>query len=253
MKIFNLNANNFGGPYDTKPKKKDLSWGEYNKVRYEFEQQGLNVLKSIINAIDIEKPDIVIFQEFDVNSPAGKEVSCLLAEPKRGYKQIFPNGEKEISGNYSITMMFVRNYEIMTCESPKVMEYRWCGIKIGDLTIMGVHAPLESDFRKKEDVQKFFYGLKEYAKNHKYENVIILGDLNCHRGEASSHKNDLVEMEKHLYDLVKDTDVTYFPGGTTIDHVLVSPLLKDKVIVEVKTQSEYKLSDHAVIIVEIKD
>lgn len=50
--------------------------------------------------------------------------------------------------------------------------------------------------------------LKTERKKQTNERLMILGDLNCHRGEKSTHKNDLEEMEKYLCDLVKDTDIS---------------------------------------------
>lgn len=122
-----------------------------------------------------------------------------------------------------------------------------------ELRLLGVHAPLESKYRKPEDVQKFFDALKIYAKNNTNEKLMILGDLNCHKGEKSTHKSDLEEMSEHFPDLVGDTDITYFPGGTTIDHVLISKELERKTVAQVIPREILELSDHAVIIVTIDE
>lgn len=150
MKIFDLNVNNFCGPDHEK------DWQTCCKS----EEQKLQdkVLGDVISKIDVEKPDIIVFQEFDVNAPAGKKAVRRLGERK--YRPVYPNQENEISGNYSITMIFVKEIEVVPDKSPEVMKYRWCVIKIGDLTTLGVHAPLENKYRKPEDVQKFFDALK---------------------------------------------------------------------------------------------
>lgn len=259
MRIFNLNVNNFGGPYDKKPqKRKEESWGEYREARCEFEKKSLDVLRDIISTIDAEKPDIIVFQEFDVNAPAGEKAARLLAE--RGYERVYPNRESEISGSFSITIIFVKELEIVPCASPKILEYRWCAIKIGDLTIMGVHAPLESNRRKAEEVQRFFDELKVYAEKQQNEKLMILGDMNVHSGKLCSYfatfddiRKDVTKGGLGYCDKVVDEEITHFPTGHTLDHVLVSPALKDKVTADVKKKSEYELSDHAVIIVDIKE
>lgn len=124
---------------------------------------------------------------------------------------------------------------------------------ISDSGLISDADPLECEYRKPEDVQKFFDTLKIYARDNTNKRLMILGDLNCHKGEKSTHKNDLKEMRDYLCDLVEDTDITYFPGKTTIDHVLISKKLESKTTAQVIPQEILELSDHAVIIVTVDE
>lgn len=77
MKIMNLNVNNFGGIRDKKPQWKDFKplWREYRlETRlFQGDQKRRDIVEALACAIRTEMPDIVIFQEFDINAPAGKE------------------------------------------------------------------------------------------------------------------------------------------------------------------------------------
>lgn len=174
------------------------------------------------------------FESYDVNYPKERAYFCTLAITNRGSRwklagaenrfKVEDNG-KEVYKNRFVELIYINGGE----ES---------------IRVLAVHAKLNDEF---------LTALVKHSQAIASTKSIILGDFNCHRGEASSHKADLVEMEKHLYDLVKDTDVTYFPGGTTIDHVLISKELKGNVAANVVPQVVLELSDHAVIIVDIKE
>lgn len=282
MKIFLLNANNFGGPHDAKPLKKDYP-SDYNEVCYKFQNDSLRITveKAIISAVEAENPDVVVFQEFDVNAPAGKEAIKWFREHE--YQPIYPDKESTESIEkrsikyditYSITMMFVKEQlQVMPCASPNIKEWKWCVAEVDDFQIVGVHIP---------DGMAFLDKLKEYAVTHKSKKMIILGDFNIATNEwrAEERKKELevaqkvknrkvianckefFERRKWLLetvpsidysDAVKDDRPTYFREKTTIDHVLASPALEGKVTANVIPQDKLELSDHAVIIVDIKE
>lgn len=269
MKIFLLNANNFGGLYDAKPMKKDFSsWEEYNAMFRIFQNDSLRITaeEAIIRAIETENPDVIVFQEFDVNAPAGK--NFIKWSSDREYQSIYPDmeGEATIFNNASITMMFVKKQlQAVPCASPKIKAWRWCAAKIDTFKFVGVHAPLENEFLAE---------MEKYAVNHRNENLIMLGDFNIttnkeRTGEALNRQKWLEAMRSEsgyidaisepyykdgkLTYPVKDAPATFFRAGTTVDQVLVSKTLKEKfdVKVTVFSQKELALSDHAVIIVEI--
>lgn len=138
------------------------------------------------------------------------------------------------------------------------------------LRLLGLHAPNEPRSKEKEDewemigderihkpTKSFFDRLKEYAEKNKAEKLIILGDMNVHSKEPCTYFytfNDIRKDRKDgglgYSDLVKDGTPTY-KNGNTLDHVLVSPELKGKVTARV--EEDIILSDHAVIIVDIKE
>lgn len=269
MKIFLLNTNNFGGLCDTKPMRKNFSSREeYNAMCRIFQNDSLRITaeEAIISAIETENPDVIVFQEFDVNAPAGRNFIKWSSDHE--YQPIYPDKESEakIFNNASITMMFVKKQlQIVSCSSPKIKAWRWCISKIDTLKFVGVHAPLENEFLAE---------MEKYAINHRDENLVMLGDFNIttnkeRTGEALYRQKRLETMRSEsgyidaisepyykdgkLTYPVKDAPATFFCAGTTVDQVLVSKTLKKNfdVKVTVFSQKELALSDHAVIIVEI--
>ncbi len=98
----------------------------------------------------------------------------------------------------------------------------------------------------------------KYAEKHTNKKTVILGDMNVHSAKSSVYydvfhqiRTDIAEGGLGYADLVPDDVETFFPGHTTIDHVLVSPELKDKADAKVYSKKELCLSDHAVIVVDI--
>ncbi len=265
MKIMSLNVNNFGGLLFKKPIWSDnRSKQEYNEEMRLFQNDPLrvNAAEAVISTIrEVETPDVVVFQEFDVNAPAGRRTFELLVEC--GYRPIYPDEEKEISGNYSITMIFAKKQlKVIPYASPKIMiggktkwEWRWCVANIDGLMMFGVHAPTRG---RDDNIQKFFDKLQECSKKNRTEKAILLGDMNVHSKKPCSFFTTFDAIRKNsegglgYSDEIKDGQITYFPAGTTIDHVLVSPALKDNVTaVKVFEQKELELSDHAVIVVDV--
>ena len=135
------------------------------------------------------------------------------------------------------------------------------------MRVLGIHAPSEmkkgaiSDDKKREEynqaVKIFFEDLKNYAVDRKSTPFILAGDLNVREGVKSIYLEQIHEIIKAGYSAeIKDGEITYFmkgpTKGTTIDHVLVSPVLKDRVTAYVVPQEILKLSDHAVIIVDVQ-
>lgn len=130
------------------------------------------------------------------------------------------------------------------------------------LHLMGIHAPVESNYNKPEDIQKFFDAMRKYAEEYKDESLIILGDMNVHSEKPCSYFTTFDTIRKSVTDgglrycdKIADGEITHFPTGHTLDHVLVSPALQDKATVTARviSRAELELSDHAVIIVDIEE
>ncbi len=259
MKIMSLNVNNFGGdtekPRWDKYTIKNEYWAELRE--FQNDPKRIEVAREITNMIRVELPDVVVFQEFDVNAPAGKQTINDLGE--YGYLTIYPDKERpeSIRGNCSITMMFTKKDNVERYRSPELKAWKWCGIKIDDLMIIGIHAPEE---------MKFLRNVQEWAKSHDEEKVIILGDFNIttNKCRIEEKKEDKAFLERVQWllstmpsirysDTIVGEPITYFNQKTTIDHVLVSPGLQGKTMTRVCSKEEHELSDHAVIIVNIEE
>lgn len=150
---------------------------------------------------------------------------------------------------------------------------KYVELKNADLYLMGIHAP--GDYQFLEDIKK-------YAEEHRDEKLIILGDFNIATNKWRKDKYDeqmrrgkkVAECENFkkrrdwlletMYsigfsDAIDGETPTYFwrekgeQKGTTVDHVLISDKLKGKVVAQVIPQEILELSDHAVIIVDIRE
>lgn len=268
MKIMDLNVNNFGGLYDAKPLWKNFRplWEEYRVAMdvFQSDPQRVAAAEAIISAIENEAPDLIIFQEFDVNAHAGKEIARRLST----YYPVYPDKEESIPGNSSITIFFVKNDYVVdryNSPGPDKKAWKWCGIGIGDLTICGVHFP---------DGMDYLDHVKRYAEKRADEKLLMIGDFNIAKNERRAKeieemlekrtikkkdRDDFFERRKWLLetmpamgysDAIPGEPITFFREGTTIDHVLVSPALS-KVTAKVIPREVLQLSDHAVIIVDV--
>lgn len=125
-----------------------------------------------------------------------------------------------------------------------------------NLQLLGVHAPWQK-IKENNSISIFFDALKEYALNKgEGEKFIIVGDLNADTVKESTYGGILKDIKQSGYYLaveaLGENVVTYFTGGTRIDHVMASPALNGKVTACVIPQEILELSDHAVIIVDVK-
>lgn len=197
-------------------------------------------------------------EQYEISSPGRTADSCTLAiwkEKEEGW----------VSENCVLGSLLQETY------ANKYIE-----LKGHNLRLMGIHAPTDSfDFLK---------ALEKYAEDHRDEKLIILGDFNIATNKWRKDKYDeqmrrgqgknvekcenfnnrrdwlLVTMDSIGFsDAIDGETPTYFwrekgeQKGTTVDHVLISDKLKGKVVAQVIPQEILELSDHAVIIVDIRE
>lgn len=182
-------------------------------------------------------------EQYGISTPGKKAYSCTLAiwNKKGGWEE----SEEHILGIY--------------LDKKDDYANKYVELKGNGLLVLGLHASLD---------YSFLSAVEKYTKDHQGEKLIILGDFNVTTNDQrieKAEKEDALEILKRynwyngIIDKVGYTDagdkntITYFPAGTAVDHVLVSPPLKNKVTAHVIPRSELELSDHAVIIVEIDD
>lgn len=197
-------------------------------------------------------------KQYEISSPRRKAYSCTLAiwNKKGGW-----GPENYVLGSSD-------NLRQKTNYANKYIE-----LKGHNLRLMGIHAP---------DDYQFLEDIKKYAEEHRNEKLIILGDFNIatnkwrkdkydeqmRRGEKEEECKNFKKRRDWLLETMPDIDFsdaidgetpTYFwrekgeQKGTTVDHVLISDKLKGKVVAQVIPQEILELSDHAVIIVDIRE
>lgn len=221
-------------------------------------------IPGILKRIEQESADILVLQEY--HSQYRSQLWERGLKPM-GYKYSVWQGNPDCDGRKRVLIASKLPFE--DCGRPNLSDYlqsRWAEIFIPskNIHILGIHAP---------DGNAFLEEVKKYAISHKGEKVIILGDFNvttndqrieeAGRGKLP-HSNEILKRYKWYEtmiaepgevgytDAVDKNTITYFPARTTVDHVLLSPPLKDKCKkAKVFSQSALELSDHAAIIVEI--
>lgn len=276
MKIMSLNVNRFAGMKNKAYTDTFTSLGECPKA---------NEIAAYVEEFLNENIDGVVFlYEIPYKNSQGRGNDFKWLSERQLYKSFRSRleGQYEISSPgqnaYSCTLAIWNKkrgwvYQNGSFGRPAASTNKYVELKSANLRLMGIHAP--GDYQFLEDIRK-------YAEAHKNENLIIFGDFNIATNEwrAKKHKEqmekgekvaeckDFFERRKWLLetmpsigysDIVDREKPTYFwqekgqLKETTVDHVLVSLTLKDKVTVDVKRYGKYELSDHAVIIVDIEE
>jgi len=154
---------------------------------------------------------------------------------------------------------FEKNKEFKDKGNPWYYENKFIEIKNDDLNLqlLGIHAPWQEKVDN-NSITVFFNAIEDYAKNKSDhpQRFVIIGDLNADTKETSVYHETLEHIENMRYLLaVKELGdvITQFKYKTRIDHVLVSPALRDevKVTAQVIPKEVLELSDHAVIIADV--
>lgn len=261
MKFMSLNVNRFSGM-----KERDFT---DSFDRLEDCPKANEIIGYATKFLNKNAGGIVLLQEVPyMESPLwkGKKRELFKAFEKSlmsaGCKIIPPKGKgkictlaivKENNIGKRITDLFSNDY------ANKLVE-----IEYENVCILGIHAP---------DDMEFLDSLKKYAEK---KALVIIGDFNIATNEwrlkeiesdVERGKKDIRYLEEFIecrkwilekmpaagyFDVMEKEIPTYFKMGTTIDHVLVPKELRDKVTAWAEPRENLELSDHAVIIGEIK-
>jgi len=241
MQLLSLNTNGFSG-ISIKKSKSLINCNIAEKI-----------LKRIFNK---GNPDIIIFSEFDVHSPAGENVIQYLHNEKN-YHIIYPNKLSYISSQYpSIVLIFTK--EKVISEESLGLQLKWNEILYGKYRIVGVHIP--DSTRETDRSKKYWNDILLHFQKHKNEKVIYIGDMNVFINDPLGKKkiNDLIQegakdawIEKNgkKYDI--ETSYTFI-GKTRVDYVIMSQVASINLNKMENIQEFYKedLSDHSALLIE---
>ena len=235
MKILDININCFGGTDTHREEFKDA----YGTREYLKEWDKLDKSKEISGILDCIKkhsPDIVIMQEYDINSSEAKFFEAEMRT--NGYML---ESEKPESRRPSMTIFFVRESTIPTHTYLSVNHTkngRAYSIKVGDTVLYGTHIPPHYD-------EQFWTELHKFVKKHMSEKYLLIGDFN-----TINHKNRN-QVNKLLEDA---TDIWSAKGNDSSISVMVDYAIASKTIniqnVDIDSFDD-GYSDHPVIIVSI--
>lgn len=242
MQILSLNTNGFSGT-STKKSKSPINCNVAEKI-----------LKKIF---DKGNPEIILFSEFDVHSPAGDKVIQYLHNEKN-YYIIYPNKLSDINPQYSSIVLMFSKKKVISEESLG-LQLKWNEILYGEYRIVGVHIP--DSTREADRSKKYWDDILLHFQKHKDENVIYIGDMNVFiNGTLGKKKlNDLIQegandawIEKNgtKYDIEKSYT---FMGKTRVDYAIMSQTASIHLNKMENIQEFYKedLSDHSALLIDL--
>ena len=210
MKIVSLNINSFGGDGESfEEMKKHLARKDYGGnltkeckkdvlSRWDCAISGRSIYKSILKEIEEVDADIVLFQEYYINSDVPKqfqkEMGCEDKDEKYVLKCNNITNKQPLS-----TVAFCRNNNTYEEVKPQFdFEGRVFVFKYEDFYIIDAHMPLnpkddkrysENNKKRAEEVEKLWEKIREYLKDKKDEKVIFIGDLNVYQRGTHQYKS----------------------------------------------------------------
>lgn len=296
MKIVSLNINSFGGDVDTfEGMKQELANRYYDgNVRKAYKEalsswndaiNSRSIYKSILKEIEEVDADIVLFQEYYINSDVAKQFQKEMGcEDKDGKYVLTCN---HITNKQPLfTVAFCRNNNTYEEVKPQFdFEGRVFVFKYEDFYIIDAHMPLnpkdddenysENNYKKKkraEEVEKLWEKIREYLKDKKDEKVMFIGDLNVYQRGTHQYesfvplfKSDVDMRDLWLEQGGKDNAITYKnkkkETKTRLDYALVTPGLLERykytmsMIPESDEEFEkdWHISDHRMLVVDIEE
>lgn len=287
MKIVSLNINSFGGDVDTfEGMKKELANRYYDGNVLEAYKEALSswndainsrsIYKSILKEIDEVDADIILFQEYYINSEVAKKFEEEMRKRNYALKCNYIT-DKRPRPRPLCTGAFCRDNNAYEEVKPQFdFEGRVFVFKYEDFYIIDAHMPLnpkddkrysENNKKRAEEVEKLWEKIREYLKDKKDEKVIFIGDLNVYQRGTHQYKSfvPLFKSDVDMRDLWleqggKDNAITC-KKGTRLDYALVTPGLYEKykctmsMIPESDEEFEkdWHISDHRMLVVDIEE
>lgn len=296
MKIVSLNINSFGGDGESfEEMKKHLARKDYGGnltkeckkdalSRWDCAISGRSIYKSILKEIEEVDADIILFQEYYINSYVAKqfqeEMGCEDKDGKYVLKCNHITNKQPLS-----TVAFCRNNNTYEEVKPQFdFEGRVFVFKYEDFYIIDAHMPLnpkddkrysENDKKRAEEVEKLWEKIREYLKDKKDEKVMFIGDLNVYQRGTHQYesfvplfKSDVDMRDLWLEQGGKDNAITYKnkknkeeETKTRLDYALVTPGLLERykytmsMIPESDEEFEkdWHISDHRMLVVDIEE
>lgn len=294
MKIVSLNINSFGGDGESfEEMKKNLARKDYGGnltkeckkdalSRWDCAISGRSIYKSILKKIDEVDADIILFQEYYINSEAAKKFEEEMRKRNYALKCNYITDKRP---RPLCTAAFCRdNNAYEEVKSQFDFDGRIFIFKYEDFYIIDAHMPLNpkddgrySDNNKKraKDVEKLWEKIREYLKDKKDEKVMFIGDLNVYQRGTHQYesfvplfKSDVDMRDLWLEQGGKDNAITYKnkknkeeETKTRLDYALVTPGLLERykytmsMIPESDEEFEkdWHISDHRMLVVDIEE
>lgn len=241
MKIMSINVNCFGGTTEHREEYKKI----YGSNSYKREWDKLdkdNNVSGIFDFVIQHSPDIVVFQEYDINS---KEAQCFTEKMEKEGFSLNSETPKPKS-RPSMTVMFIKeNIKFNTISGIHDRNGKAYAIKAGNIIIYGTHIP------PKPFDENFWKELHRFVESVKTEHYILIGDFN-----TINYKN-----KNELENLIRNNDSWKIEGSplpssnppVSLDYAILSPKIKREDIETLSSSEEIsKFTDHPFILVMLK-
>lgn len=209
MKILNININDFGGPENHREDfKNKFGNGKYIQEWDKLDKK--ETINSFISKIDEYKPDIIIIQEYDINSTECQDIFVPLMR-KRGY--IPKSVQVKPTTRPSMTVFFVKNglgdKDISTGHLRNARAY---AIQVNDLVIYGTHVPPSGV------VESFWKEINNFVQEFKNNKLLLIGDFNTVNFKNNKALDNLLENPIHKIHKIWSHEGCNIPG----DYVLAN-------------------------------
>lgn len=283
MKIVSLNINSFGGDGESfEEMKKNLARSYYDGNVYKKALSSWNeainsrsIYKSILKKIDEVDADIILFQEYYINSEAAKKFEEEMRKRNYALKYNYITDKKP---RPLCTAAFCRDNNAYEEVKPQFDNFygRIFVFKYEDFYIIDAHMPFNpkddarySDNNKEraEKVEKLWENIKEYLKDKKDEKVIFIGDLNVYQRGTHQYESfvPLFKSDVDIRDLWleqggKDAAITC-KTDSRVDYALATSGLFERYKYSMsmipESDEEFKgdwnISDHRMLVVDIEE
>lgn len=287
MKIVSLNINGFGGDGESFEEiKKNLIWREYGGnhspeackdalCRWDVKTD----YKPILELVDEVDADVILFQEYYINSDVAARFEGEMK--KRKYSSSVISRSNKPQPLY--TVAFCRN----VTQFPDMEQFYYDGrifaFEYKDFIIINAHMPLnpkdndkykdnsrlsEWDEIRARKVENQWEEIVKYLNKRKDANVILIGDLNVYQRGTNQYKSfvrlfkpDIEMRDLWLEQGGKDNVITFKKAESRLDYALVTPglFISHKYTMNMLPDSEeafrndWNISDHRMLVVNIEE
>lgn len=272
MKIVSFNINSFGGVGDTFEEMKKRCNGNYKEALIEWDKK--TNYKPILELLDSVNADVIVLQEYYINSDVASEFEEEMRKENRRYSLHCNHIDKKRPLH---TVVFCRDNicdEKQFFYTGRIYKFRY-----KDYIIIGAHMPFNpkdkesvlsiEDEKRAEEVENEWERIKEYLRENKDKKCILVGDLNVYDKNTVQYGcfERLFNNEIGMRDLwVENGNSEYTPTEIKykgrLDYALVTPGLynENKCNItmvpehdEAFNDCKWSLSDHRMLIVEIEE
>lgn len=280
MKIMSLNVNSFMGT-DTKDVDGIIKWSpEYEGLRFserindfDIKNKSQIAIDGIIEIIEVENPEIIIFQEYRRNFPSAIAFEQHISNI--GYKGPLTHKEKD-PYKYGFSTVFFVKKEFEYIDERKIYDRltfsrcddRVYSIRALGIVITGVHIPLNSDTDNRDRIREDTWNeLIDYFKKNSGETILAIGDFNTY--DSNGENEEAYRLKQQFVDNcaidlwdesenINDTP-TQKPYMTRLDYAFINKGTDYNTNIRLIPEEDddfkenWELSDHRMIIVEVED